>query len=124
MCSGSVGFASSIKPGAARTYQAVYQHHSPAENVATKVMLKLRDLLDREVESHGHEWMETMQKLRITGRSEKRPVALQSRDVELDCRSIVNQSVSSISKVVLLRTSYMECQQKVATQPLKRSVLN
>ena len=48
-------------------------------NVAPDVMQKVRDLLDREVESHDHEWMETMQRL------EKRPVATRSRDVELDC---------------------------------------
>ena len=30
-------------------------------------MLKLRDLLDREVERHEHEWMETMQRLTING---------------------------------------------------------
>ena len=35
-------------------------------NVAPDVMLKLRDLLDREVERHDHEWMETMQGLTIT----------------------------------------------------------
>ena len=92
-------------------------------NVAPDVMLKLRDLLNREVVSHDHTWITTMQKLTITGRTEKRPAAIQSRDVEIDCRSIVNQLVSSIPKDVLLRTSYVECQQKVATQPLKRSVL-
>ena len=93
-------------------------------NVTPDVLLKLRDLLNREVESHDHEWMKTMQKLTITGRTEKRPVALQSRDFELECRSIVNHLVSSIPKDVLVRTSYVECQQKVTTQPLKRSVLN
>ena len=72
-------------------------------NVATDVMLKLRDVLDRQVERHDHQWMETMQRLKITERTEKRPVAIRSRDVELDCRSIVNQLVSSIPKDVLLR---------------------
>ena len=38
-------------------------------NVALDVMLKLRDLLNREVESHDDEWMTTMQKLTITGRT-------------------------------------------------------
>ena len=51
-------------------------------NVAPDVMLKLRDLLDREVERHDHEWMEPMQRLTITERSEKRPVTIRSRDVE------------------------------------------
>ena len=77
-------------------------------NGASDVMLKLRDLLDREVERHDHEWMETKQRLTITGRTEKRPVTIQSRDVVRDCRSIVNQLVNSMPKDVLLRISYKE----------------
>ena len=84
--------------------------------VAPDVMRKLRDLLDREVEREDHESMETMQRLTITARTGKRPVAIRSRDVELDCRSIVNQLVNSIPKVVLLRTSYVERQQTTGTQ--------
>ena len=34
-------------------------------NVAPDVMLKLRDLLDREIERHANEWMEIMQRLTI-----------------------------------------------------------
>ena len=75
-------------------------------NVAPDVMLKLRDLLDREVEKHDHEWMETMQRLTIAEKPEMSPVAIRSRDVELDCRLMVNQLVSSVPKDVLLRTSY------------------
>ena len=85
-------------------------------NVAPAVMLKLCDLLDKEVERHDHEWMDTMQRLTITEKTEKRPVAIRSRDVELVCRSIVIHSVSSIPKDVLQRTSYVECQQSIATQ--------
>ena len=40
-------------------------------NMAPDVMLKLRDLQDREVERHDHEWMETMQWLTITQRTRK-----------------------------------------------------
>ena len=79
-------------------------------NVAPDVMRKLRDLLDREVERYDHEWMETSEG------TEKRPVAIRSRKNELDCGSIVNQLVSSIPKDVLVRSSYLECQQSVATQ--------
>ena len=71
-------------------------------------MLKLRDLLDRDVERHDHEWMENMQWLTITEKTEKRPVAIRSLDVEL-VRSIANQLVSSIMKDFPLRTSYVEC---------------
>ena len=85
-------------------------------NVAPDVIRKLRNLLDREVERHDHEWMETMQRLTITERTVKRPVAIRSRDVELDCRWIVNQLVSLILNDVLLRTSYVESQQSTGTQ--------
>ena len=77
-------------------------------NVAPGVMGKLRDLLDREVDKHDREWMETMQPLTVTERTEKRPVSIRSRGVERDCRSIVNQLVSSMPKEVLLRTSFTE----------------
>ena len=76
--------------------------------VAPDVMGKLRDLLDREVDRHNREWMETMQRLTVTEKTEKRPVIIRGRDVERDCRSIVNQLVTSIPKDVLLRTSFTE----------------
>ena len=77
-------------------------------NRAPDVMGKLRDLLDREVDRHNREWMETMQRLTVNERTEKRPVYIRSRGVERDCRSIVNQLVSSMPKEVLLRTSFTE----------------
>ena len=77
-------------------------------NVAPDVMWKLRDLLDREVDRHDREWMETIQQLTVTERTEKRQVTIRSRDVEQDCRSIVNQLVTSMPKDDLLRTSFTE----------------
>ena len=77
-------------------------------NVAPDVMGKLRDLLDREVDRHDREWMETMQRLTVTEKTEKRPVSIRSRGVERDCRSIVNQLVSSMPEEVFLRTSFTE----------------
>ena len=77
-------------------------------NVAPDIMGKLRDLLDREVDRHDREWMETVQRLTVTERTEKRQVTIRSRDVERDCRSIVNQLVTSMPKDVLLRTSFTE----------------
>ena len=76
--------------------------------MAPDIMGKLRDLLDREVDRHDREWMETMQRLTVTERTEKRPVSIRSRGVERDCRSIVNQLVSSMPKEVLLRTPFTE----------------
>ena len=83
---------------------------------------KLRDLLDREVNRHDREWMETMQRLTVTERTEKRPVSIRSRGVERDCRSIVNQLVTSMPKEVLLRTSFTEygtSNQKQATEEVR-----
>ena len=77
-------------------------------NVAPDVIGKLRDLLDREVDRHDREWMETMQRLTVTEKTEKRPVIIRGCDVERDCRSIVNQLVTSMPKDVLLRTSFPE----------------
>ena len=77
-------------------------------NMAPDVMGKLRDLLYREVDRHDREWMVTMQRLTVTERTEKRPVSIRSRVFERDCRSIVNQLVSSMPKEFLLRTSFTE----------------
>ena len=76
--------------------------------MAPDVMGKLRDLLDREVDRHDREWMETIQRLTTTERTDKRQVIIRSRDVEWDCRSIVNQLVNSMPEDVLLRTSFTE----------------
>ena len=48
-------------------------------NVAPEVMEKLRDLLDREVDRHDREWMETMQRLTVTERTEEASDHSQSR---------------------------------------------
>ena len=77
-------------------------------NMAADVMGKLRGLLDREVDRHDREGMETMQRLIVTERTEKRPVTIRCRGHERDCRSIVNQLVNSRPKDVLLRTSFTE----------------
>ena len=82
--------------------------------------MKLRDLLDREVERHDHEWLDTMQRLTITERTEKRPVTIRSRDVVRDCRSIVNQLVNSMPKDVLLRTSYTEDREATKVQTTEK----
>ena len=92
-------------------------------NVAPDVMRKLRDLFDREVERPYHEGMESMQILTITERTEMKPVAIRSRNVELPCRSIVNQLVSSITKDVLLGTSHVERQQATGTQTAQEVIV-
>ena len=93
-------------------------------NVAPDVMGKLRDLLDREVDRHDREWMDTMQRLTVTERTEQRPVSIRSRGVERDCRSIVNQLVSSMPKEVLLRTSFTEYGTLNQTQATRKSGLS
>ena len=52
--------------------------------------------------------MDSMQRLTVTEKTEKRPVSIRSRGVERDCRSIVNQLVSSMPQDILLRTSFTE----------------
>ena len=73
-------------------------------SVAPGVM-RIRDLLRREDKRHDHEWMETMQRLAMTERTEKRPVAIRSLEIERDCQSILNQLVNSMPKDLLLRNS-------------------
>ena len=85
-------------------------------NVAPDIMEKLRDLLDREVDTHYREWMETMQRLTVTKKTVKRPVTICSRGIERDCRSIVNQLVNSMPKDVLLRTSFTEHRTSIHVQ--------
>ena len=60
------------------------------------------------MDRHDREWMETMQRLTVTEKTEMRQVSIRSRGVERDCRSIVNQLVSSMPQEVLLRTSFTE----------------
>ena len=60
------------------------------------------------MDRHDREWMEIIQRLTVTERTEKRQVSIRSRGVERGCRSIVNQLVSSMPKEVLLRTSFTE----------------
>ena len=90
-------------------------------NVAPDVMGKLRDLLDREVNRHDREWMETMQRLTVTERTEKRPVSIRSRGVERDCRSIVNQLVTSMPKEVLLELRSLNMEHRIKTKLLRKS---
>ena len=53
-------------------------------------------------------------------RMEKRPLAIRTRDVELDCRAIVNQLVNSTQKIGHLRTSYVESQQSTGTETAQK----
>ena len=61
-----------------------------------------------EKSTDDRKWMETIQRLTVAEKTEKRPVIIRGRDVERDCRSIVNQLVTSMPKDVLLRTSFPE----------------
>ena len=100
--SGSVGLVSALQPGTTLTYQASINSLallSRMMSVAPDVTWKLRDLLDIKFERQDHEWMETMQRLTITEKNAKRPVATQSRDVERDRQPLVNQLVNSVSRM-------------------------
>ena len=80
-------------------------------------MGKLRDLLDREMDRRNREWMETMQRLTVTERTEKRQMTIRSREVERDCRSIVNQLANSMPKDVL----FQNFGHRPISKPLKKS---
>ena len=93
-------------------------------NVAPDVMGKLRDLLDREVDRHDREWMETMQRLTVVEKTEKRPVIICSRGVERDCRLIVNQLLNSMPKNFLFRVKSRRSQGQVDIQLHEKSTFH
>ena len=86
-------------------------------SLALDVMRNFRNQLDRKLERQDHDWMEIMRRLTITEKTDTRPIAIRSRDVEWDCQPIVNQLVNSIPMDVLLRTSNVEHQELTSTEP-------
>ena len=79
--------------------------------VTPQVMRMLGRLLEREVTRDDPEWAAAMASLTV---SEKLKIMLsirQHRDNERDCRSIVQQLVSSIPQEILTSTSYGQKEQ-------------
>ena len=66
----------------------------------------LGGLLEREVNRDDPEWAAAMASLTVSDKVKIMPSIRQHRDNERDCRSIVQQLVSSIPQEVLINTSY------------------
>ena len=74
--------------------------------VTPQVMRMLGGLLEREVTRDDPEWAAAMASLTVREKVKIKPSIRQHKDNERDCRSIVQQLVSSIPQEVLMSTSY------------------
>ena len=71
-----------------------------------QVMRMLGGLLEREVTRDDPEWAAAMASLTVSEKVKIMPSIRQHKDNERDCRSIVQQLVSSIPQEVLVSSSY------------------
>ena len=74
--------------------------------VTPQVMRMLGGLLEREVTRDDPEWAAAMASLIVTEKVRIKPSIRQHKDNERDCRSIVQQLVSTIPQEILVSTSY------------------
>ena len=74
--------------------------------VTPQVTRRLGELLEREVTRDDPEWGAAMASLTVNEKVKIMPSRLQHKKNERDCRTIVQQLVSSISQNVLTSTSY------------------
>ena len=74
--------------------------------VTPQVMRMLGGLLEREVTRDDPEWAAAMASLTVREKVKIMPSIRQHKDNERDCKSIVQQLVSSIPQEVLMSTSY------------------
>ena len=74
--------------------------------VTPQLMRMLGGLLEREVTRDDPEWAAAMASLTVREKVKIKPSIRQHKDNERDCRSIVQQLVSSIPQEVLVSTSY------------------
>ena len=74
--------------------------------VTPQVMRMLGGLLEREVTRDDPEWAAAMASLTVSEKVKIMPSIRQHKDNERDCRSVVQQLVSSIPREVLVSTSY------------------
>ena len=74
--------------------------------VTLQVMRMLGGMLEREVTRDDPEWAAAMASLTVSEKVKIMPSIRQHKDNERDCRSIVQQLVSSIPHEVLTSTSY------------------
>ena len=88
--------------------------------VTPQVMHMLGGLLEREVTRDDPEWAAAMASLTVSEKVKIMPSRRQHKENERDCRTIVQQLVSSIPHEVLTSTSYKRKEQGNDSQ--KRTV--
>ena len=85
-------------------------------HVTPQVMRMVGGLLEREVTRDGSEWAAALASLTVSERVKFMPSGRQHKENERDCRTIVQQLVSSIPHGVLTSTSYGRKEQGNDTQ--------
>ena len=89
--------------------------------VTRQVMRMLGGLLEREVTRDGPEWAAAVASLTLSEKVKIITSIRQHKENERDCRTIVQQLVSSIPHVVSINTSYIRKEQGNDTQ-MKKTV--
>ena len=84
--------------------------------ITPQVMRMLGGLLEREVTRDDPEWAAAMASLTVSEKVKIVPSRRQHKENERDCRTIVQQIMSSIPQNVLTRTSYKRKEQGNDTQ--------
>ena len=74
--------------------------------ITRQVMRMLGELLEREVTRDDPEWVAAMVSLTVSRKVRIKPSRRQHKENERDCRTIVQQIVSSIPQNILTKTSY------------------
>ena len=87
--------------------------------VTPQVMWMLGGLLEREVTRDDPEWAAAVASLTVSEKVKIMPSRRQHKEIERDCRTIVQQQVSSIPREVLTSTSYGRKEQGNDTQENK-----
>ena len=72
--------------------------------------------MEREVTRDALEWASAKASLTVCEKVKIKPSRRQHKDNERDCKTVVQQLVSSIPQSVLMRTSYNKKEQEIGTQ--------
>ena len=89
--------------------------------VTPQVMRMVGGLLEREVTRDDSEWAAAMASLIISGKVRIKPSRRQHKENERDCRTVVQQLISSIPQSGLTRTSYKQREQETGKQKKRLS---
>ena len=108
--SGAFGSVATFEPGPIGTLS--YEHKQPLSlmdktvQVTPQVMRMLGELLEREVTRDDPEWAAAMASVTVSEKVKIKPSRRQHKENESDCRTIVQQLVSSIPQNVSTSTSF------------------